>query len=71
MFEIAVIGPLAGDRLGVVQQCIRCRAALGPDAPDCPGFGPGCLATPSRNISGNLPGNRSGGPGRAALCLKR
>ena len=41
--EIAVIGPFVSDRLGVVQQCIRCRRAAGPDAPECPGFGPGCL----------------------------
>jgi hypothetical protein len=46
MFEIAVIGPLPSDRLGVVRQCIECRAAAGPDAPSCTGFGPGCLATP-------------------------
>ena len=44
MFEIAVIGVLAGNRLGVVRQCIECRASAGPDAAPCPGFGPGCLA---------------------------
>ena len=45
MFESAVIGPFA-PRLGVVRQCIDCRARLGPDAPECPGFGPGCLLAP-------------------------
>ena len=43
MFEFAVIGSIAGSRLGVVRQCIECRAAAGIDAPACPGFGPGCL----------------------------
>ena len=45
MLELAVIGPIA-PRLGVVRQCIECRARLGPDAPECPGFGPGCFAAP-------------------------
>jgi len=45
MFETAVIGPVA-PRLGVVRQCIDCRARLGPDAPECPGFGPGCYLAP-------------------------
>ena len=49
MFQIAVIGPLLADRVGVVRQCIECRASLGVDAPPCPGFGPGCLATPHAN----------------------
>jgi hypothetical protein len=49
MFQIAVLGPLAADRLGIVRQCIECRAALGPDAAPCPGFGPGCLVTPRLN----------------------
>ena len=43
MFEIAVIGPFAALRLGVVRQCIECRAMAGVGAPPCPGFGPGCL----------------------------
>ena len=43
MFEFAVIGSFAGNRLGVVRQCIECRAAAGVGAPACPGFGPGCL----------------------------
>lgn len=47
-FEIAVTGALAGNRLGVVRQCIECRSNAGPHAPQCPGFGPGCLsAAPS------------------------
>jgi hypothetical protein len=46
MFESFVIGPIAGDRLGIVRQCIDCRAAAGPNARPCPGFGPGCLTTP-------------------------
>jgi hypothetical protein len=46
MFQIAVLGPQFADRLGIVQQCMQCRAASGPDAPPCPGFGPGCLVTP-------------------------
>ena len=44
-YEHAVIGPFA-PRLGVVRQCIDCRARLGPDAPECPGFGPGCFLAP-------------------------
>lgn len=43
-FEIAVTGALAGNRLGVVRQCIECRSNAGVNAPPCPGFGPGCLA---------------------------
>jgi hypothetical protein len=43
MFEFAVIGPFAAPRLGVVKQCIECRAMAGVGAPPCPGFGPGCL----------------------------
>lgn len=47
MFEIAVIGAHAGNRLGVVRQCIECRAHAGVQAPPCPGFGPGCLVPPA------------------------
>jgi hypothetical protein len=43
MFETAVLGPMATRGLGVVRQCIACRAAAGPQAPSCPGFGAGCL----------------------------
>jgi hypothetical protein len=50
MFETAVIGPFA-PRLGVVRQCIDCRARLGPDAPECPGFGPGCHLSPGEPAS--------------------
>ncbi|HEX3062130.1 MAG TPA: hypothetical protein VHP55_05650 [Usitatibacter sp.] len=46
MFQIAVLGPQFADRLGIVQQCMQCRAAAGLDAPPCTGFGPGCLVTP-------------------------
>ena len=46
MFQVAVLGPAFADRLGIVRQCVECRAALGADARPCPGFGPGCLATP-------------------------
>jgi len=46
MFQIAVLGPQFADRLGIVQQCMQCRAAAGLDAPPCPGYGPGCLMTP-------------------------
>ena len=49
MFQIAVIGPLFADRLGVGRQCIDCRASLGVNAPPCRGFGPGCLVTPHAN----------------------
>jgi hypothetical protein len=45
-FEIAVTGALAGNRLGVVRQCIECRSSAGVNAPPCPGFGPGCLSAP-------------------------
>ena len=43
MFEFTVVGPLGTRGLGVVRQCIACRAAAGPNAPSCPGFGAGCL----------------------------
>jgi hypothetical protein len=43
MFEFALIGPIGTRGLGVVRQCIACRAAAGPQAPSCPGFGAGCL----------------------------
>jgi len=46
MFQIAVLGPIFADRLGVVRQCIDCRAQAGANAAPCPGFGPGCLVTP-------------------------
>ena len=46
MFEIAVLGPVATRGLGVVGQCIACRATAGPNAPSCPGFGAGCLIQP-------------------------
>jgi len=46
MFEIAILGPISADRLGVVRQCIDCRRAMGPGAPPCTGFGPGCLVPP-------------------------
>jgi hypothetical protein len=48
MFESFVIGPVAGNRLGVVRQCVDCVTAAGPGARPCGGFGPGCLSTPSR-----------------------
>jgi hypothetical protein len=51
MFESFVIGPIAGDRLGIVRQCIDCRAAAAPGVPSCHGFGPGCLATPSNAVA--------------------
>lgn len=57
MFEIAVIG-LFAPRLGVVRQCVECRATAGPDAPDCPGFGPGCIAPPSRQAQELIAINR-------------
>ena len=47
MFEIAVTGAFAAQRLGIVRQCIECRRAAGPDARPCTGFGPGCLAAPA------------------------
>lgn len=57
MFEIAVIGPFA-PRMGVVRQCIECRAAAGPEAPGCPGFGPGCIAPPSKQMQELIPAKR-------------
>ena len=45
MFETFVTG-LVADRLGIVRQCIACRAAVGVNTGPCPGFGPGCLVTP-------------------------
>jgi hypothetical protein len=51
MFESFVIGPVAGNRLGVVRQCIECVTAAGPGARPCPGFGPGCLSTPAVEVS--------------------
>jgi hypothetical protein len=65
MFEIAVIGALAGNRLGVVRQCIECRSAAGVDAVPCPGFGPGCLlggAGPERRGEGAAPPRLSSPP---------
>jgi len=58
MFQVAVLGPAFADRLGIVRQCIECRASLGADAPPCPGFGPGCLATPRGRAldAGQTPG---------------
>ena len=47
-FEIAVTGALAGNRLGVVRQCIECRSNAGLNAPPCPGFGPGCFSAAPR-----------------------
>lgn len=46
MFEIAVTGTFAAQRLGIVRQCIECRRAAGLNATPCTGFGPGCLVTP-------------------------
>ena len=46
-FEIAVIGPRAPG-VGVVTQCLQCRAVAGVRAPVCTGFGPGCLVVPQR-----------------------
>lgn len=43
MWHNVIIGMLPGQRLGLVRQCIECRAAAGIDATPCPGFGPGCL----------------------------
>jgi hypothetical protein len=63
MFQIAVLGPLAADRLGIVRQCIECRAALGPDAPPCPGFGPGCLILPRACAPREQPGACKRAPG--------
>ena len=47
MFETFVVGPIY-TRLGLVRQCLECRAAAGRDASPCLGFGPGCLITPRR-----------------------
>jgi hypothetical protein len=54
MFEFFVIGPIAGNRLGIVRQCIDCRAAAGSKARPCPGFGPGCLSCPQPAGAGSL-----------------
>jgi len=62
MFESFVIGPVAGNRLGVVRQCIDCVTAAGPGARPCPGFGPGCLLTPMADVSRPLP--QTGGESR-------
>jgi hypothetical protein len=43
MFETFVVGPIGRGGLGIVRQCIDCSAAARPDAPVCPGYGPGCL----------------------------
>ena len=56
MFETAVLGALPGQSLGVVRQCIECRARLGPDAPPCPGFGAGCFLTPQKMVSDTISG---------------
>ena len=48
MFETAILGALPGGCMGIVRQCIECRERLGPDAPQCPGFGPGCFLAPRK-----------------------
>ena len=60
MFETAIIGALPGKALGIVRQCIECRARLGPDAPPCPGFGTGCFLTPRRTQDSDPLVERSG-----------
>jgi len=43
-FELAVIGPIAGDGLGTARRCLACyHATRLTDGPACAGFGPGCL----------------------------
>ncbi len=41
-FELAVIGPIAGPRFGLVDACEGC-ARRNATAGECHGFGPGCL----------------------------
>lgn len=55
MFEYAVVGPIGKGGLGIVRQCIECRAVAGPDAPACNGFGPGCLVSVSRDARAPAP----------------
>ncbi|MGZ5036152.1 MAG: hypothetical protein ACXWHB_01120 [Usitatibacter sp.] len=66
MFEPFVIGPIAGGHLGIVRQCIDCRAVAAPDSPQCQGFGPGCLTTPRAPVkafeSRVAPGRRREAP---------
>jgi hypothetical protein len=43
-FQLAVIGPIAGDGLGSARRCLACcHATRLTDGPACAGFGPGCL----------------------------
>ena len=41
-FELAVIGPIAGPRFGLVDACADCTRRDSRTG-DCHGFGPGCL----------------------------
>ncbi len=70
MFEFAVIGPFAASRLGIVRQCIDCRAAAGLDAPACAGFGPGCLVTPNRDRLCYPPEPKSAATAGASIPIK-
>lgn len=43
-FQLAVIGPIAGDGLGTARRCLACYdVARLTNGPACAGFGPGCL----------------------------
>ena len=48
MFQSFVIGPVAIGRFGLARRCIECRAYRVGPAPECSGFGAGCLAGPPR-----------------------
>jgi hypothetical protein len=44
-FQLAVIGPIAGDGLGTARRCLACYHATRLTAGTaCTGFGPGCLS---------------------------
>jgi hypothetical protein len=50
-FQLAVIGPIAGDGLGTARRCLACyHATRLTNGPACAGFGPGCLGYRAINI---------------------
>jgi hypothetical protein len=44
MFQLAVVGPVAANGLGVARQCLDCeRLHVSYSGSPCFGFGPGCM----------------------------
>ena len=49
--EIAVLGPITSEPLGVAASCVHCGAHAAPLDCGCRGFGPGCLVRPRENLT--------------------